>query len=96
MDDTSGAKTKSLGYVSKDKLSKLGKVWTDYEAASEAFAKAKIHSAKTKDAVKAALKKHIKNDGDIDFTVEEKRVRIFENLTKSARAARGADLDDMF
>jgi hypothetical protein len=45
--ETEGRKTRGIGFLSKEKVKQeLGKVWSDYLAASTNFAKAKTASTK--------------------------------------------------
>jgi hypothetical protein len=47
---------------------------------------AKTASAKAKEAVREALNQLLNQGGDIDFTDDGQRIRVFENLRKTGRA----------
>jgi autotransporter adhesin len=94
MADETTAKTETVGYIDKDKLKGI-KGWTEYVAAAEAFDKAKKAATKTKAVIKDALKSKLKQDGDIDFTDDGERIRVFKNLQKKP-GRKGTDLSDLF
>jgi hypothetical protein len=94
MAEETTAKTETVGYIDKDKLKGM-KGWAEYAAAADAFAKAKDTAAKTKTVIKNALKAKLKVEGDIDFTDDGDRIRVFKNLQKKP-GRKGADLSDLF
>jgi hypothetical protein len=87
-------KSRTIGYLPKDKIESL-EAWSDYKAAGAEFIRAKTASEKAKDAVRAALKQKLGEHGDIDFSDEGERIRVFERLEEKRRG-RANDLSDRF
>lgn len=93
---TDSPKTKSLGSITADKAKKIAG-WADYERSAKALMEARKTSQAAKLKVKEALKRSLKETGDLDFTVETNgTVRVFLNLVERKRQTRtsGPDLSD--
>jgi hypothetical protein len=91
-------KTRSIGTISADKAKKIAG-FADYAKAAAALTEARHQTTTAKAKVKDALKKQLKEDGDIDFSVENNGViRVFKNLVeKKVRTSQaGPDLSEKF
>lgn len=91
-------KTKSIGTITAEKAKKISG-FADYTKAAATLAEARRQTTIAKAKVKEALKKQLKEDGDIDFSVETNGVvRVFKNLVeKKVRTSQaGPDLSEKF
>jgi hypothetical protein len=91
-------KTKTLGTIEATKAKKIAG-FADYAKSATALAEARRATTAAKAKVKDAIKKSLKEDGDIDFTVETNgTVRVFLNLIeKKVRTSQaGPDLSEKF
>jgi hypothetical protein len=73
------AKTRTVGTIPTGDLAKL-KSYSTYEKASNAFAEAKTHSQKAKEVLRNEIKKALKLEGDIDFSITAQGAVVTENL----------------
>jgi hypothetical protein len=91
-------KTKSIGTISADKAKKISG-FADYAKAAATLTEARQQTTAAKAKVKDALKKQLKEEGDIDFSVESSGVlRVFKNLIekKPRTTQAGPDLSEKF
>jgi hypothetical protein len=88
------SKTEALGHVPMDKVSAIvgDKAWNDHQRKVAALTEARNAVTASKQAVRTALAKHFKLAGDIDFTVEATRLRLFRQPQKQPRASLSKDL----
>ena len=96
-DETAAPKTKTLGSIDATKAKKIPG-FADYVQAAAKLMEARNAASLAKTKVKEAMKKSLKEDGEIDFTIESSgTVRVFKNLVeKKARVVQGADLSNHF
>ena len=96
MTEGQNPKTKTLGTIDTAKVKKIPG-WTEYDKAAKALGEARkaVQSAKLK--VKEHIKKALKEDGEIDFTVETTgNVRVFKNLVQKQVRRQEPDLSEAF
>jgi hypothetical protein len=95
---TDTPKTKSLGTIDPVKAKKITG-FADYQKASAAMIEARTLTQAAKAKVKDAIKKSLKVDGNVDFSVETNgAVRVYLDLVEKKRRATqaGPDLSDKF
>lgn len=89
-------KTKSVGVVKIDKLTKVN-VWKDYAKAAQEAAAARKTQADAKSKMKDYLsaKLDVKEKEALDFAVEGQTVRVFINLQPPKRKTTSSNLPDL-
>jgi hypothetical protein len=87
-------KTELIGYVP---IAKLGKSWGAYKEKADAFSTAKTESEDAKEVLRTFIKQKLRETGDLDFTPEGDRIRVFKVLQKKeGRRVKGKDLSGSF
>jgi hypothetical protein len=85
------AKTKTVGTILTKDLKRLASFAT-YIEASKAFAASKEHAQKAKEALRTEIKKALKIDGDIDFSLNAQGALVTETLEPKTARLRGTIL----
>src|SRR5262249_1342809 len=97
MADQNEAKTKTIGYLPLEKVQVL-RGWDEYVDKSTKLSVLRTEAQKAKNCVRDALKERLNENGDIDFTGEGDRVRVFRVFRKQrqGRRTRLPDLSSSF
>ena len=91
MADQNEAKTKTIGFLPKEKIQTL-KGWDEYVDKSTRLSVLRTEAQKAKNSVRDALKERL-NEVDIDFVVEGDRLRVFRVFRNQQQARRTKSLD---
>jgi hypothetical protein len=92
MADQNEAKTKTIGFLPKDKVQTL-RGWDEYIDRSTKLSVLRIEAQKAKNSVRDALKERLNEADDIDFVVEGDRIRVFRVFRKQQQGRRTKSLD---
>jgi hypothetical protein len=92
MADQNEAKTKTIGYLPLEKVQVL-RGWDEYVDKSTKLSVLRTEAQKAKNCVRDALKERLNENGDIDFTGEGDRVRVFRVFRKQRQGRRTRLLD---
>ena len=92
MADQGEAKTKTIGFLPKEKVQTL-KGWDEYVDKSSKLSILRIETQKAKNSVREALKESLNENGDIDFVGEGDRIRVFRIFRKQQKGRRTRSLD---
>src|SRR5262245_34377776 len=92
MADQSEAKTKTIGFLPKEKVQTL-KGWDEYVDKSTKLSAVRTETQKAKNSVREALKESLNENGDIDFVGEGDRIRVFRVFRKQQEGKRTRSLD---
>jgi hypothetical protein len=92
MADQNEAKTKTIGFLPKEKVQTL-KGWDEYVDKSTKLSVLRTETQKAKNSVRDALKERLDEADDIDFVVEEDKIRVFRVFRKQQQARRTKSLD---
>src|SRR5262250_3097949 len=92
MADQSEAKTKTIGFLPKEKVQTL-KGWDEYVDKSSKLSILRTETQKAKNFVREALKERLNENGDIDFVGEGDRIRVFKVFRKQQEGRRTRSLD---
>jgi hypothetical protein len=92
MADQNEAKTKTIGFLPKEKVQTL-KGWDEYVDKSTKLSVLKTETQKAKNSVRDALKERLDEADDIDFVVEGDKIRVFRVFRKRQQARRTKSLD---
>jgi hypothetical protein len=92
MADQNEAKTKTIGFLPKEKVQTL-KGWDEYVDKSSKLSILRIETQKAKNSVREALKESLNENGDIDFVGEGHRIRVFRIFRKQQKGRRTRSLD---
>src|SRR5215471_20838535 len=92
MADQSEAKTKTIGFLPKEKVQTL-KGWDEYVDKSNKLSILRTETQKAKNSVREALKESLNENGDIDFVGEGDRIRVFRVFRKQQEGRRTRSLD---
>ena len=92
MADQNEAKTKTIGFLPKEKVQTL-KGWDEYIDKSTKLSVLRTEAQKAENSVRDALKERLNEADDIDFVVEEDRIRVFRVFRKQQQARRTKSLD---
>ena len=92
MADQNEAKTKTIGFLPKEKVQTL-KGWDEYLDKSSKLSILRIETQKAKNSVREALKESLNENGDIDFVGEGDRIRVFRIFRKQQEGRRTRSLD---
>jgi hypothetical protein len=92
MADQNEAKTKTIGFLPKEKVQTL-KGWDEYVDKSSKLSILRIETQKAKNSVREALKESLNENGDIDFVGEGDRIRVFRIFRKQQEGRRTRSLD---
>ena len=97
MADQDEAKTRTIGYLPIEKVQTL-QGWDEYLDKSTKLAALRTETQRAKNFVKDALKQRLNQEGDIDFSAEGDRIRIFQVFRKQqqGRRTRTPDLSSSF
>ena len=76
MADQNEAKTKTIGFLPKEKVQSL-KGWDEYVDKSTKLSVLRTEAQGAKNSVREALKERLNEANDIDFVVEGDRIRVF-------------------
>ena len=97
MADQNEAKTKTIGFLPKEKVQTL-KGWDEYVDKSSRLSVLRTEAQKAKNSVRDALKERLNEHGDIDFVGEGDRIRVFRVFRKQqpAKRMRSPDLSSSF
>jgi hypothetical protein len=92
MADQNEAKTKTIGFLPKDKVQTL-RGWDEYIDRSTKLSVLRTEAQKAKNSVRDALKERLNEADDIDFVVEGDRIRVFRVFRKQQQGRRTKSLD---
>ena len=92
MADQNEAKTKTIGFLPKEKVQTL-KGWDEYIDKSTKLSVLRTEAQKAKNSVRDALKERLNEADDIDFVVEGDRIRVFRVFRKQQQTRRTKSLD---
>ncbi len=92
MADLNEAKTKTIGFLPKEKVQTL-KGWDEYVDKSSKLSILRTETQKAKNSVREALKESLNENGDIDFVGEGDRIRVFRVFRKQQEGRRTRSLD---
>jgi hypothetical protein len=92
MEDQNEAKTKTIGFLPIEKVQTL-KGWEEYVDKSTKLSALRTEAQKAKNSVRDALKERLSENGDMDFTVEGDRIRVFRVFRKQQQGRRTRSLD---
>src|SRR5712671_3645447 len=92
MADQNKAKTKTIGFLPKEKVQTL-KGWDEYVDKSSKHSILRTETQKAKNSVREALKESLHESGDIDFVGEGDRIRVFRVFRKQQEGRRTRSLD---
>jgi predicted RNA-binding Zn ribbon-like protein len=92
MADQNEAKTKTIGFLPIEKVQTL-KGWEAYVDKSTKLSALRTEAQKAKNSVRDALKERLSENGDMDFTVEGDRIRVFRVFRKQQQGRRTRSLD---
>src|SRR5258706_163217 len=92
MADQNEAKTKTIGFLPKEKVQTL-KGWDEYVDKSTELSVLRAEAQRAKSSVRDALKERLNEADDIDFVVEGDRIRVFRVFRKQQQARRTKSLD---
>jgi CRISPR/Cas system-associated protein Cas10 (large subunit of type III CRISPR-Cas system) len=92
MADQNEAKTKTIGFLPKEKVQTL-KGWDEYVDKSSKLSILRTETQKAKNSVREALKESLNENGDIDFVAEGDRIRVFRVFRKQQEGRRTRSLD---
>jgi hypothetical protein len=92
MADQNEAKTKTIGFLPKEKAQTL-KGWDEYLDKSTKLSVLRTEAQKAKNSVRHALKERLNEADDIDFVVEGDRIRIFRVFRRQQQSRRTRSLD---
>ena len=92
MADQNEAKTKTIGFLPKEKVQTL-KGWDEYVDKSSKLSILRTETQKAKNSVREALKESLHESGDIDFVGEGDRIRVFRVFRKQQEGRRTRSLD---
>src|SRR5258708_8827990 len=92
MADLNEAKTKTIGFLPKEKVQTL-KGWDEYVDKSSKLSILRTETQKAKNSVREALKESLNENGDIDFVGEGDRIRVFRVFRKQQQGRRTRSLD---
>src|SRR6478672_13632170 len=96
MADLNEAKTKTIGFLPKEKVQTL-KGWDEYVDKSSKLSILRTETQKAKNFVREALKERLNENGDIDFVGEGDRIRVFRVFrNQQRRRTRSLDLSSSF
>ena len=97
MADQNEAKTKTIGFLPKEKVQTL-KGWNEYVDKSTKLSVLRTEAQKAKNCVRHALKERLNEADDIDFVVEGDRIRVFRvfRTQQQSRRTRSLDLSSSF
>jgi len=92
MADQNEAKTKTIGFLPKEKVQTL-KGWDEYVDKSSKLSVLRAEAQKAKNSVREALKERLNEADDIDFAIEGDRLRVFRVFRRQQKARRTKSLD---
>jgi hypothetical protein len=95
MADQNEAKTKTIGFLPIEKVQTLNG-WDEYADKSTKLSVLRTETQKAKNSVRDALKDRLNENGDIDFVVEDDRIRVFRVFRKQQQGRRTLDLSSSF
>lgn len=87
--------TEVIGYLSLEEAQKVPG-WKAYMEKAEELTKARRASEAAKNSVRKDIKEDLRLEGEIDFTVEGERVRVFKVLHRKRGRARAQSLSLSF
>src|SRR5262245_52401326 len=92
MADQNEAKTKTIGFLPKEKVQTL-KGWDEYVDKSSKLSVLRAEAQKAKNSVREDLKERLNEADDIDFAIEGDRLRVFRVFRRQQEARRTKSLD---
>jgi hypothetical protein len=92
MADQDEAKTRTIGYLHKEKVQTL-EGWDEYLDKSTRLSTLRTETQKAKNFVRDALKQRLNEKGDIDFAAEGDRIRVFQVFRRQQQGRRTRTLD---
>src|SRR5262245_19427925 len=92
MADQNEAKTKTIGFLPKEKAQTL-KGWDEYVDKSSKLSVLRAEAQKAKNSVRGALKERLNETDDIDFVIEGDRLRVFRVFRRQQETRRTKSLD---